>query len=449
MSNLQLTNSLTRKKEIFKPNNPKKISLYACGPTVYDDPHVGNARTLVVFDVLFRVLKLLYNSKVTYVRNITDVDDKIIEASQSKKKDINEITNEVIKTFHENCKNLNCLKPTVEPKATEHIKEMIEMTTSLVKKGFAYENRGHVYFEVSAFKNYGKLSNKNLDELKAGSRIEISDLKKNPMDFVLWKPSKEKDPGWESPWGRGRPGWHLECSAMSEKYLGKNLDIHGGGLDLIFPHHENEIAQSCCNNNTKNFANYWVHNGFVTINKEKMSKSLGNIISITHAVKKYSGQVVRLALLSAHYSQPLDWNDKLLEDQRATIEKWYQLYEENSDEISLKEINVLLDDLNTPGFISKIHEFYRNANKGDKKSKKLFNSACKLIGLFDLTKNEWEELKKTNKNISENFIEKKIEERLIAKQKGDFKLADKIRDELINKGVIIEDQKGKTTWRFK
>ena len=449
MSNLQLTNSLTRKKEIFKPNNPKKISLYACGPTVYDDPHVGNARTLVVFDVLFRVLKLLYNSKVTYVRNITDVDDKIIEASQSKKKDINEITNEVIKTFHENCKNLNCLKPTVEPKATEHIKEMIEMTTSLVKKGFAYENRGHVYFEVSAFKNYGKLSNKNLDELKAGSRVEISDLKKNPMDFVLWKPSKENDPGWESPWGRGRPGWHLECSAMSEKYLGKNLDIHGGGLDLIFPHHENEIAQSCCNNNTKNFANYWVHNGFVTINKEKMSKSLGNIISITHAVKKYSGQVVRLALLSAHYSQPLDWNDKLLEDQRATIEKWYQLYEENSDEISLKEINVLLDDLNTPGFISKIHEFYRNANKGDKKSKKLFNSACKLIGLFDLTKNEWEELKKTNKNISENFIEKKIEERLIAKQKGDFKLADKIRDELINKGVIIEDQKGKTTWRFK
>ena len=449
MSNLQLTNSLTRKKEIFKPNNLKKISLYACGPTVYDDPHVGNARTLVVFDVLFRVLKLLYNSKVTYVRNITDVDDKIIEASQSKKKDINEITNEVIKTFHENCKNLNCLKPTVEPKATEHIKEMIEMTSSLVKKGFAYENRGHVYFEVSAFKNYGKLSNKNLDELKAGSRVEISDLKKNPMDFVLWKPSKEKDPGWESPWGRGRPGWHLECSAMSEKYLGKNLDIHGGGLDLIFPHHENEIAQSCCNNNTKNFANYWVHNGFVTINKEKMSKSLGNIISITHAVKKYSGQVVRLALLSAHYSQPLDWNDKLLEDQRATIEKWYQLYEENSDEISLEEINVLLDDLNTPGFISKIHEFYRNANKGDKKSKKLFNSACKLIGLFDLTKNEWEELKKTNKNISENFIEKKIEERLIAKQKGDYKLADKIRDELINKGVIIEDQKGKTTWRFK
>ncbi len=449
MNSLKLTNSLTRKKEVFKPNNIKKISLYACGPTVYESPHVGNARTLVVFDVLFRVLNVLYNSNVTYVRNITDVDDKIIEASQNNKEDINEITNKVIKIFHENCKSLNCLKPTIEPKATEHVKEMIEMTSSLIKKGFAYENKNHVFFAVSKFKDYGKLSNKNLDELKAGSRIEISDLKKNPMDFVLWKPSNEKDPGWESPWGRGRPGWHLECSAMSEKYLGKNLDIHGGGLDLIFPHHENEIAQSCCNNNTKNFANYWVHNGFVTINNEKMSKSLGNIISITDATKKYSGQVVRLALLSAHYSQPLDWNNKLLENQRATIEKWYQLYEENNEEIPLKEIDMLLDDLNTPGFIAKIHELYANANKGDKKSKKFFNSACKLIGLFDLTKDEWEEFKKEDKDISEEFIEKKIKERLAAKQKGDYKLADKIRVELARKGVIIEDKKEQTTWKFK
>ena len=449
MNSLKLTNSLTRKKEAFKPNNIKKISLYACGPTVYESPHVGNARTLVVFDVLFRVLKVLYNSNVTYVRNITDVDDKIIEASQNNKEDINEITNRVIKIFHENCKSLNCLKPTIEPKATEHVKEMIEMTSSLIKKGFAYENKNHVFFAVSKFENYGKLSNKNLDELKAGSRIEISDLKKNPMDFVFWKPSNEKEPGWDSPWGRGRPGWHLECSAMSEKYLGKNLDIHGGGLDLIFPHHENEIAQSCCNNNTKNFANYWVHNGFVTINNEKMSKSLGNIISITDATKKYSGQVVRLALLSAHYSQPLDWNNKLLENQRATIEKWYQLCEKNNEGIPLKEIDMLLDDLNTPGFIAKIHELYANANKGDEKSKKFFNSACKLIGLFDLTKNEWEEFKKVDKDISEEFIEKKIKERLAAKQKGDYKLADKIRVELASKGVIIEDKKEKTTWKFK
>ena len=236
---------------------------------------------------------------------------------------------------------------------------------------------------------------------------------------------------------------------MSEKYLGKQFDIHGGGLDLIFPHHENEIAQSCSNNSSEKFSNYWVHNGFVTINKEKMSKSLGNIISITEAVNKYSGQVVRLALLSAHYSQPLDWNDKLLENQRSTIEKWYQLYDKTNEEIPLEVIDTLLDDLNTPGFIAKIHELYTKANKGDEKSKKLFNSACKLIGLFDLNKNEWQNLKKINKDISEDFILKKIEERLTAKQKGDYKLADQIRDELLNKDVIIEDQKGKTTWKFK
>ena len=446
--NLKLTNSLTRKKETFKPINPKSVTMYACGPTVYDNPHVGNARTLVVFDVLYRVLKKIYE-KVNYVRNITDVDDKIIETSKKNKKPINDITKEVTKIFHKNCKSLNCLSPSSEPKATDHINEMVEMTKSLIKKNFAYVSEGHVYFSVSSFKNYGKLSNKNLEDLKAGSRIEVSKLKKNPMDFVLWKPSTNDDPGWESPWGRGRPGWHLECSVMSEKYLGKQLDIHGGGLDLIFPHHENEIAQSCSNNSSDKFSNYWVHNGFVTINKEKMSKSLGNIISITDAVKNYSGQVVRLALLSAHYSQPLDWNDKLLENQRSIIEKWYQLYDDSNDELSLEIIEILLDDLNTPGFIAKIHELYTKANKGDEKSKKYFNSACKLIGLFDLNKNEWENLKKINKDISEDFILKKIEERSIAKQNGNYKLADQIRDDLFKKGIIIEDQKGKSTWKFK
>ena len=448
MSNLQLTNSLTRKKEIFKPIDPKKISLYACGPTVYDSPHVGNARSLVVFDVLYRVLKVLYGSNVTYVRNITDVDDKIIEASKKKETGIDEITNKVTKIFQENCKSLNCLKPSVEPKATDHIKGMIEMTSSLISKGFAYEIKGHVYFQVSSFKDYGRLSNKNLDELKAGTRIEISDLKKNPMDFVLWKPSKNDDPGWESPWGRGRPGWHLECSVMSEKYLGKNFDIHGGGLDLIFPHHENEIAQSCCNNNTKNFANYWVHNGFVTINREKMSKSIGNIITISDAVKKYSGQVVRLALLSAHYSQPLDWNDNLLNSQESTLNKWYGLYsDQNKKTFQIDEI--LLDDLNTPGYIAKIHELYNAASKGDKEKKIQFNQACKLIGLFDLSRAEWESSKKRKINISENYIMKKIEERTKAKKNGDFILADKIREELLSKGIMIEDQKGKTIWKVK
>ena len=446
--NLKLTNSLTRKKELFKPINPENITMYACGPTVYDNPHVGNARTLVVFDTLYRVLKKLFTN-VKYVRNITDVDDKIIEASKNKKISINEITKNVTKVFHKNCKSLNCLVPTSEPRATDHIQEMVEMTKSLIKKNFAYSVEGHVYFSVSTFKEYGKLSNKNLDELKAGSRIEISKLKKNPMDFVLWKPSLPDDPGWESPWGRGRPGWHLECSVMSEKYLGKNFDIHGGGLDLIFPHHENEIAQSCCNNSTEKFSNYWVHNGFVTINKEKMSKSLGNIVSISDAVDKYSGQVVRLALLSAHYSQPLDWNEKLLEEQKSIIEKWYQMYDETNEEISLDIIETLLDDLNSPGFIAKIHELYVSAKKGDEQSKKSFNSACKLIGLFNLNKDEWEKFKKIKIDISETFILKKINDRLIAKQKGDFKLADQIRNELLSKGVVIEDQKDKTIWKLK
>ena len=446
--NLKLTNSLTRKKELFKPINPENITMYACGPTVYDNPHVGNARTLVVFDILYRVLKKLFTN-VKYVRNITDVDDKIIEASKNKKISINEITKNVTKVFHKNCKSLNCLVPTSEPRATDHIQEMVEMTKSLIKKNFAYSVEGHVYFSVSTFKKYGKLSNKNLDELKAGSRIEISKLKKNPMDFVLWKPSLPDDPGWESPWGIGRPGWHLECSVMSEKYLGKNFDIHGGGLDLIFPHHENEIAQSCCNNSTEKFSNYWVHNGFVTINKEKMSKSLGNIVSISDAVDKYSGQVVRLALLSAHYSQPLDWNEKLLEEQKSIIEKWYQMYDETNEEISLDIIETLLDDLNSPGFIAKIHELYVSAKKGDEQSKKSFNSACKLIGLFNLNKDEWEKFKKIKIDISETFIMKKINDRLIAKQKGDFKLADQIRNELLSKGVVIEDQKDKTIWKLK
>jgi len=449
MYKLKLTNSLTRKKELFEPIDPKNISMYACGPTVYDNPHVGNARTLVVFDTLFRVLEILYGKNVKYVRNITDIDDKIIDISKKKSLPISEITTQITKIFHKDCKNLNCLQPTLEPKATEHVNEMIEMTNSLIIKRFAYEKNGHVFFSVSSFKDYGKLSNKNLEELKSGSRIEVSNLKKTPMDFVLWKPSEDGEPGWNSPWGRGRPGWHLECSVMSEKYLGKNFDIHGGGLDLIFPHHENEIAQSCCNNSTNNFANYWIHNGFVTINKEKMSKSLGNMVTISNAVEKYSGQVVRLTLLSAHYSQPLDWNEQLLVNQNNTIDKWYNLYEKTYDENISNICETLFDDLNTPGFIAKIHELYNSANKGDDKSKKLFNSACRLLGLFDLNKNEWENFKKSKHKISDEIILKKIKERIKARNDGNFLLADKIRDELLDNGIVIEDKKGKTNWKFK
>ena len=450
MNKLKITNSLTGKKETFNPINKSKVSIYVCGPTVYENPHVGNARSLVVFDLLYRVLIELYGiKKVNYVRNITDVDDKIIESSKQKKISIDKITTEVTKKFHNDCKNLNCLKPNIEPKATEHIEEMIKMTESLIKKKYAYYNENHVYFSVSSFKNYGKLSNKNLEELKAGARVEVSKLKKNPLDFILWKPSDKTDPGWDSPWGRGRPGWHLECSVMSEKYLGKHFDIHGGGLDLVFPHHENEIAQSCSNNSSEKFANYWVHNGFVTMNKEKMSKSLGNIISIEDSVKKFSGQVVRLALLSSYYKQPLDWNDKLLQDQSVILNKWYSIFDDEHYDKLPDCFEHLLDDLNTPAFISKMHELFNLASKGNKDKKREFNKACRLIGLFNENLRVREALKKEKVKISEKFILMKIKERIEARKNGNFKLADKIRDELLLEGVIIEDDKEKTIWKYK
>ena len=290
-----LTNNLTNKKEQFIPKDKKNIGMYVCGPTVYDDPHIGNARPLVIFDILFKLLKNTY-SKVTYVRNITDIDDKIIKSSQEQKIPAKELTNKVTSSFFEDCKFLNCENPTHQPKATEHIDLMIEMINQLIKKGFAYENNQHVYFEVKKFSDYGKLSNKKLEDLIAGSRVEVSDNKKNSEDFVLWKPSNKDEPSWDSPWGKGRPGWHLECSAMSKKFLGNEFDIHGGGIDLIFPHHENEIAQSRCANDSKIFAKYWVHNAFITMSNEKMAKSQGNILKIKDFRNKISGQVIEISI---------------------------------------------------------------------------------------------------------------------------------------------------------
>ncbi len=450
MNNLHLTNSLTRKKEIFKPINPEKISLYACGPTVYDKPHVGNARALVVFDLLFKILKEIYGkTKVTYIRNITDIDDKIIETSKKRGISITELTDEITKEFQANCSSLFCSRPTIEPKATDHVNEMISMTENLIRINAAYEKKGHVYFSVTSFKNYGQLSNKKIDELKIGARVEVSDLKKDPLDFVLWKPSNNQEPGWSSPWGRGRPGWHLECSVMSEKYLGKQFDIHGGGLDLIFPHHENEIAQSCVNNKTERLANYWVHNGFVTFNKEKMSKSIGNISTIADANKKYSGQVVRLALLSSHYKQPLDWNDELLKLQSKTLDKWYSIYTSEYSEQLPECFNDLLDDLNTPLYISKLHDLFHQSQSGNKEKIREFNKACRLVGLFQETQNDRENFKKSKIKISEKMILSKIKDRKNAKDNGNYELADKIRDELNNEGIDIKDIKNKTTWNYK
>ena len=443
-----LTNNLSNKKEKFVPIDEKNIGMYVCGPTVYDDPHIGNARPIVIFDILFKILKSNYAS-VTYVRNITDVDDKIIKSSNEKKISISDLTQTVIKSFSEDCNYLNCEIPTEQPKATEHIDLMIEMISELIKKGFAYENNKHVYFEVKKFDDYGQLSNKKLEELIAGSRIEVSDNKKNSEDFVLWKPSSENEPSWDSPWGKGRPGWHLECSAMSKKFLGNEFDIHGGGIDLIFPHHENEIAQSRCANDTKVFANYWLHNAFITMSNEKMAKSQGNILKIKDFRGKVSGQVLRLALISAHYKQPLDWNDKLLDDCQNTIDKWYNAYLPSNKELEDEIIQPLYDDINTPGYIANLHKLYDKANKGNDIDKQIFNSACNFIGLLQETKEEWLDYKKGKIDISETEIENKIELRNKARADKNYAEADNIRDYLLDKGVLIEDKDGKTIWKFK
>ncbi len=447
-----LSNSLSNKKEIFVPIDDKKIRMYVCGPTVYDDPHIGNARPLVIFDILFKVLKCKYGSKnVTYVRNITDIDDKIIEASKNKNISIKELSEDITKRFHKDCEYLNCDKPTFEPRATDNIALMINMVENLIKKNIAYESNRHVYFEVSKFKDYGKLSNKKQEKLIAGSRVEESKNKKKQEDFVLWKPSTEDEPGWESPWGRGRPGWHLECSVMSKKYLGDKFDIHGGGRDLIFPHHENEIAQSRCANETEVFSNYWVHNGFITLSNEKMAKSQGNILKISDFKKNVNGQALRLALISAQYRQPLDWNDKLLDESQKTIDKWYKSYVEldKLKLISNDDLLPLYDDLNTPKYIANLHKLFEKSQSGNLEDKKIFVSACNFIGLLTETKGEWENFKKNKYILNDELIEIKIKERNQARDNKNYELADKIRNELLEKGVQIEDKDGKTSWKFK
>ncbi|MDA9880294.1 cysteine--tRNA ligase [Candidatus Pelagibacter sp.] len=443
-----LTNNLSNKKEKFVPINEENIGMYVCGPTVYDDPHIGNARPIVIFDILFKVLKKRF-SNVTYVRNITDVDDKIIKSANEKNISISDLTESVINSFNKDCNYLNCEDPSQQPKATEHIDLMIEMISELIKKGFAYENNKHVYFEVKKFEDYGKLSNKKLEDLIAGSRIEVSDNKKSSEDFVLWKPSLENEPSWDSPWGKGRPGWHLECSAMSKKFLGNEFDIHGGGIDLIFPHHENEIAQSRCANDTKVFANYWLHNAFITMSNEKMAKSQGNILKIKDFRDKVSGQVLRLALISAHYKQPLDWNDKLLTDCQNTIDKWYNVYLPSNKDLDDELLKPLYDDINTPGYIANLHQLFDKANKGNDKDKQIFNSACNFIGLLNETKEEWLNYKKVKADITEDEIKDKIDLRNKARADKDYTEADNIRDYLLDKGVLIEDKDGKTIWKFK
>jgi len=449
---IYLTNNLSNKKEKFVPLDKEKVGMYVCGPTVYDNPHIGNARPLVIFDILYKVLKSKYGQgKINYVRNITDVDDKIIKSAKEKNILISDLTNNIINEFNDDCNYLSLDNPTDQPKATDHIDLMIKMIASLIKKSFAYEINNHVYFEVSKFADYGKLSNKKLEDLIAGSRVEISENKKKSEDFVLWKPSTDDEPFWNSPWGKGRPGWHLECSAMSKKYLGDVFDIHGGGIDLLFPHHENEIAQSRCANDTKVFANYWIHNAFITMSNEKMAKSTGNILKIKDFKDNVDGQVLKFALMSAHYKQPLDWNEKLLNDCQSTIEKWYDVYLEINDKIVLTEdiLSPLYDDLNTPGYIAILHKLYDKALKGRDEDKSLFVLACNFIGILNKTKEEWLSLKKSKLSISEADILKKIKLRNKAREDKNYKEADTIRKVLLDKGVLIEDKDGKTIWKIK
>ena len=449
MNSLKIYNTLSKAKEEFIPLNKNLIGMYVCGPTVYDDPHIGNARPLIIFDLVYRILiKKFGKNKVNYVRNITDIDDKIIQRANELKINISELTKSITDIFLADCKYLNCLNPNHQPKATDHITAMIQMIENLLTKKFAYIKDGNVYFNVNKFKDYGKLSNKNPQELISGSRVEISELKNNPLDFVLWKPSKEKEPSWQSPWGNGRPGWHIECSAMSEKFLGKEFDLHCGGLDLIFPHHENEIAQSICANDSSIFAKYWMHNGYVTVDGKKMSKSDGNFITINNLKNNYNGQVVRLSILGTHYRQPLDWNLNILETNKKILDNWYNLYSPSEDEISDEIFNILLDDLNTPKFITSIHSLYNKAKTGDDLAKKNLNSALKFIGLFNENKEQFNIIRKKTK-LSISDIENLIDQRNLARKNKDFKKADAIRLDLEKNEILIEDLNDKTHWKHK
>ncbi|XVN41074.1 MAG: cysteine--tRNA ligase [Rickettsia endosymbiont of Argas persicus] len=454
---IYLYNTLTRNKEIFEPVSKDNIRMYVCGPTVYDNPHIGNSRSVVVYDLLYRILIKTFDTKsVKYVRNITDVDNKIIARAEVLSITINELTEKVTQEFHTNMKYLGCLLPNIELKATEHIDIMIEIIEKLIKFGHAYIADDHVYFDVLSAPNYTELSNRNLDEMFEGVRIESSKTKKHLQDFVLWKPAKPDeatDINFKSPWGLGRPGWHIECSAMSYKYLGENFDIHGGGADLIFPHHTNEIAQSKCAFPNSTYAKYWVHNGFLTVNGEKMSKSLGNFITIRDLIdKKIKGEIVRLFLLSSHYRRPLDYNDKAIEDAKKTLDYWYRAVQnidiQKTDNIPSDFMESLFDDMNTPLAVKTINDYAKAIFTATTEEEKQFNAsnlvACaNFIGLMNQTPHEW-----FNSDIDESYINKLINERLGAKKQKNWQLADEIRNKLLNEKIVLEDKSdGTTIWR--
>ena len=440
---LSFYNTLARSRQGFTPLDASNIRLYACGPTVYDRIHVGNARPLVVFDVLVRLLRLHF-PKVTYVRNITDVDDKINARAAEEGITIADLTATTISAFHEDCAALNVQAPDVEPRATDHIAEMVTMITTLIEKGHAYEAEGHVLFKVGTMPDYGMLSRRTPDELVAGARVEVAPYKQDAGDFVLWKPSDDQQPGWESPWGRGRPGWHIECSAMSAAYLGEQFDIHAGGLDLIFPHHENEIAQSCCAHGTDQMARFWMHNGYVTVDGEKMSKSLGNFTTVKDVLADMPGEAIRLALLTAHYRAPLDFSRKSVEEAKSALDSLYRAAGDHGGDVDADFMSALEDDLNTPNAIARLHELAREANKGDQDAANRLRASAALLGLLESDAEVWF---KGGNHDDEAAILKAIEARLAARKNRDFAEADRIRDELAANGILLEDTAEGTIWR--
>jgi cysteinyl-tRNA synthetase len=438
---LTLYNSYTRKKELFTPINDKRVTIYACGPTVYGPGHIGNGRSAIVFDTLTRLLRYKYE-KVIYARNITDIDDKIINASKDEGISVSEITDKYTKQYHKDFEQLNVLPPDIEPFATDHINEMISFINELISNKNAYISDSNVLFDVSTFYEYGSLSGRKVEDMIPGSRIQVESYKKGSSDFILWKPSKEGEIGWESPWGRGRPGWHLECSTMIKKHLGETIDIHGGGEDLTFPHHENELAQSkCCNK--KNLSNFWVHNGLLRVDNNKMSKSLKNFVLMKDLLKDYDGEIIRLAMLGSHYRQPLIWNDDLISQSKKTIKNLYNSIKDLDSNIDInnckpddKVLEALHDDLNTPKALAEIFSISKNISKSKNKDdlvKSLVGSA-NLIGLL-----KHKSIDKMPKQKLTKEIKSLIKQREIARQNKDYKESDKLREILLGLGVEIND----------
>jgi len=442
MTEIYLYNTKARSKQLFEPIDPTNVRMYVCGPTVYDYAHIGNARPVVVFDVLFRLLKHLYGDQhVTYARNITDIDDRIMTKAADEGVSIRAISNRYAKVYAEDMGILGALEPSLTPRATEHLPEMIKMMKELISKGFAYEAEGHVMFHVASMENYGGLSRHSRDELIAGARVDVAPFKKDPADFVLWKPSSDDQVGWGSPWGKGRPGWHLECSCMIEKHLGETIDIHAGGQDLIFPHHENEIAQSECAHGVT-FVNYWMHNGYLTVDGEKMSKSLGNFHTVHDLVAKFPGEALRLSLLTAHYRQPIDFSLDSVAEQKRRLDRWYRITDgiTAASEVPQTLIDALSDDLNTPKAIAALDALAAEETADELKA------GAQFIGLLMQPNDTWFQ-GDAPEGITAGEIDTLINARIAARANKDFAESDRIRDQLESSGVILEDSPSGTTWR--